>query len=73
MEEVIGLSGIFFLSAGTCLLGAAGSLLFIPTTLNKTVTELENLFVNNNNNESKESKYENLDGKTFPFAKEIMI
>ena len=66
MRQAIGLSGIFFLSAGTCLFGAVASLIFIPTTLNKTVTELENLFVNNNN-EHKKSKYENLDGKTYPF------
>ena len=51
LKQIIGEGGVFFISAGVCLVGAVFSLLFIPKTKNKTISELETLFV-------KKSKYQ---------------
>ena len=45
LMEVMDLSGIFFIASICSILGAAFSLVFIPETRNKSISELENLFV----------------------------
>ena len=43
--EIVDLSGIFFIASIFSILGAVFSLVFIPETRNKSISELENLFV----------------------------
>ena len=69
MKQTIGQGGVFFISTGVCLAGAVFSILFIPKTKNKTISELETLFVKKSKYEVEvpdENTYENLLCKTDP-------
>ena len=43
----LGLSGLFFICAGSSILGALFTFIFIPTTKDKSMFELEMLFAHN--------------------------
>ena len=45
LSSLIGIEGIFFLHSSTLLLGAAFALAALPETRNKSLTELEQIFV----------------------------
>ena len=47
----LGISGVFFISAVTSVLGALFTLLLIPRTKNKSMYELEMLFTKSEKNE----------------------
>ena len=67
MKQTIGQGGVFFISTGVCLAGAVFSILFIPNTKNKTISELETLFVKESRYQPElpdENTYENLLCKT---------
>ena len=46
LTTLIGMEGIFFLHSTTLLLGAAFALAALPETRNKSLTQLEQIFVN---------------------------
>ena len=67
LKQIIGQGGVFFISTGVCLAGAVFSILFIPKTKNKTISELETLFVKKSKYQAEipdENTYENLLCKT---------
>ena len=67
LKQTIGQGAVFFLSAAVCVAGAVFSILFIPKTKNKTISELETLFVKKSKYEVEvpdENTYENLLCKT---------
>ena len=45
LTSLIGMEGIFFLHSSTLLLGAAFALVALPETRNKSLTQLEQIFV----------------------------
>ena len=45
LTSLIGMEGIFFLHSSTLLLGAAFALAVLPETRNKSLTQLEQIFV----------------------------
>jgi len=45
LMEVLDLSGIFFIASIFSIMGAVFSLVFIPETRNKSISQLENLFL----------------------------
>ena len=45
LRSLIGIEGIFFLHSSTLLLGAAFALVALPETRNKSLTQLEQIFV----------------------------
>ena len=59
----LGISGVFFISAGTSVFGVMFTLLLIPRTKDKSMSELEILFTKSEKNQKNLNEFDLFDQK----------